>query len=215
MIYILGAGATAREILNIYKDLGLSEKVMGFIEENYGEKSQEICCKKIMDAKIIETLPKSSVFIGAIGSPLRKRWIEKIKHKEFEFDTVIHSSAVINDSISIGEGCVIYPGVIFTCDTKVGKHSIINIASTISHDCEIGNFVTICPGVNIAGNVKINDGCWIGIGTKIIHKVTIGNGSFIGAGSVVTKDIPDNVLALGVPAKPIKKIDESDWRKLI
>lgn len=215
MIYILGAGATAREILNIYKDLGQFEKVLGFIEENHTKNSQEIYCKKIMDAKVIDVLPRSSIFIGAMGSHLRKRWIEEIEHKGFKFDTVIHSSAIVNDSISIEEGCVVYPGVIFTCDTKVGKHSIINVASTISHDCEIGNFVTICPGVNIAGNVEINEGCCIGIGAKIINEVVIGNGSFIGAGSVVTKDIPDNVLAIGVPAKPIKKIDESDWRKLI
>lgn len=215
MVYILGAGATARELLNIYKDLGQLEKVMGFIEENHTGIRQEVYCKKIMNEKVIDILPHSSVFIGAIGSPLRKRWIEGIEHKGFKFDTVIHSSAVINDSISIGEGCIVYPGVIFTCDTKVGNHSIINIASTVSHDCEIGNFVTICPGVNIAGGVKIKDECWVGIGTKIINKVTIGNGSFIGAGSVVTKDIPNNVLAMGVPAKPIKKIDESYWRKLI
>lgn len=215
MIYILGAGSTAREILNIYRDLGNFEEVVGFIEENHKKKSQEIYGKKIKDAKVIDSLSQSSIFIGAIGSPLRKRWIKEIEHKGFKFDTVIHPSAVVNDSISIEEGCVVYPGVIFTCDTKIGKHSIINVASTISHDCEIGNFVTICPGVNVAGNVQIKEGCWIGIGTKIINNVVIGSGSFIGAGSVVTTDIPDNVLAMGVPAKPIKKIDESDWRKLI
>lgn len=214
MIYILGAGATAREILYIYKDLGKFEKVIGFIEENHKKKTHEIYCKKTTDAKIIDSLPQGSIFIGAMGSPLRKRWIEEIEHKGFKFDTVIHPSAIVNDSISIEEGCVVYPGVIFTCDTKIGKHSIINVASTISHDCEIGNFVTNCPGVSIAGNVKIKEGCWVGVGAKIINEVVIGNGSFIGAGSVVTKDIPDNVLAVGVPAKPVKKIDESDWRKL-
>ena len=187
MIYILGAGATAREILNIYKDLGKFEKVVGFIEESHKKKSQDIYCKKTMDAKVIDSLPLSSIFIWALGSPLRKRWLEEIEHKGFKFDTVIHPSAIVNDSISIEEGCVVYPGVIFTCDTKIGKHSIINVASTISHDCEIGNFVTICPGVNIAGNVIINRECWIGIGAKIINEVTIGNGSFIGEGIVVTK----------------------------
>lgn len=215
MVYILGAGSTAREVLNIYKNLGKFEEVLGFIEENHMKKNLKIYCKKVMDAKVVDDLPQSSVFIGAIGSPLRKRWIEEIEHKGFKFDTVIHPSSIVNDSISIEEGCVVYPSVVFTCDTKVGKHSIINVASTISHDCEIGNFVTICPGVNIAGNVKINEKCWIGIGAKIINEVTIGNGSFIGAGSIVTKDIPDNVLAIGVPAKPIKEIDESDWKKLI
>lgn len=65
------------------------------------------------------------------------------------------------------------------------------------------------------GNVRIGDRCWISIGATIIQKVSIGKGSFIGAGTVVTKDLPENTLAVGLPAKPIKKLSESDWKKLI
>ncbi len=215
MIYILGAGAMARETLNIYKDLGKFNEIGGFIEEKFQAAGSRIHGKIVMDASVIDTLPKDSLFIGAMGSPLRKRWIEKIEEKGFDFDTVIHPSVIMGEFVDIGKGSIICPGVIMTCDIKVGKHTIINISSTINHDCKIGNFVTISPGVNIAGRVTIGDQSFIGIGAKIINGVHIGKGSFIGAGAVVTKDIPDNVLAVGIPAKPIKKLTESDWRKLI
>lgn len=216
MIYILGAGSMARETLNYYKDLGKFEEVGGFIEENCKRVDFKIHGKSIMDASVIDNLSEeNSILIGAIGSPKRKRWIEEIEKKGFNFDTVIHPSAIIGNNVNIGKGCIISPGVIQTCDIEIGRHTIINIGSTINHDCIIGDFVTIGPGVNIAGNVTICDECWISIGVKIVNKVSIGEGSFIGAGAVVTKDIPENVLAVGVPAKPIRKLSESEWRKLI
>jgi len=214
-IYILGAGAMARETLSIYKDLGKFEQVSGLIEENCIRKGLRIDGKSVMDASIIDGLSKKSVFIGAMGSPRRKKWIKKIERKGFHFDTVIHPSAIIGNFTKVGEGCIICPGVIFTSNIRIGRHSIINVGSTISHDCVIGDFVTIGPGVNIAGKVTIGDECWISIGVKIINKISIGRGSYIGAGAVVIENIPENVLAVGVPAKPIRKLTGVDWKKLI
>lgn len=215
MIYILGAGAMARQTLNIYKDLGRFKEIGGFIEENCKREGLKVHDKSVLDASIIDTLSKDSIFIGAMGSPKRKRWIEKIERKGFNFDIVIHPFTAVGDFVEIGKGCIICTGVIIICDTKIGRHSIFLCGSTIGHDCKVGNFVTIGPGVNIAGNVTLNDECWIGIGVKIINRVSIGKGSLIGAGAVVTEDIPENVLAVGVPAKPIRQLSESDWKKLI
>lgn len=214
-IYILGAGNMARETLGIYKDLGKFNDVNAFVEENCKQEGRKIDTKKVMDASIISKSSKKLLFIGAMGSPHRKRWIEEVEAKGFDFDIVIHPSVIMGEGISVAKGCIICPGVILTRDIKIGRHSIININSTINHTCLIGDFVTIAPGVNIAGDVRIGDGCWIGIGTTIIQKVSIGQGSLIGAGAVVTKDIPENTLAMGVPAKPIKKLNKSDWEKLI
>lgn len=204
-----------RKTLNIYKDLGKFKDVAGFIEENCKRENSKLHGKSVMDASVIDTLSKDSTFIGAMGPPKRKRWIDEIELKGFNFDTVIHPSVIIGDIVHIDKGCIICPGVILTCDIKIGRHSIINNGAIISHDCVIGDFVTISPGANIAGNVTIGGECWIGIGAIMIEKVSIGKGSFIGAGAVVTKDIPENVLAVGIPAKPIRKLSESDWGKLI
>jgi len=75
-IYILGAGNQARETLGFYRDLGRFDEVNGLIEENCKKEGHMIDGKKVMDASIIASLGKDAVFIGAIGSPLRKRWIK-------------------------------------------------------------------------------------------------------------------------------------------
>lgn len=216
MVYILGAGGMGRETLNIYKDLGKIQEVDGFIvEKKYNIQKSTINGKKIKNSSIINELPKKTVFIGAMGSPNRKQWITEIKSLGFNFDIVVHPSTLKDNSVKIGEGCIICPGSVLTVDITIGNHSILNVNTSVNHDCKIGDFVTISPGVNIAGNTIIKDGSWIGIGTSIIPDITIGECSFIGAGSVVTKDIPDNVLAVGVPAKPIRRLNKSDLDRLI
>lgn len=111
---------------------------------------------------------------------------------------------------------------------KIGKNCTINSFCFIDADkgnVEIGNNVLIGPHVGIHGSnysyasrgelivnqgivskgIKIEDDVWIGSHSTLLDGVTIGKGAVIGAGAVVTKDIPPYSIAVGVPAKVIKK----------
>ena len=81
---------------------------------------------------------------------------------------------------------------------------MINLSCTIGHDSIIGEFVEICPNVSISGRCKIGDLVFIGTGATILPDIKIGKNSIIAAGSVVNKNVPDNVLVAGIPAT-IKK----------
>lgn len=217
-LYILGAGNMARETYYVCKDLGIEKNISGFIiefDKMQKNKGAKLYGKKIIQSKYIGCIPKDSFLIGAIGSAKRRRWIEELENKAYQFATIVHPSVSLWDSVVIGTGCIISKGVVLTCDIKIGKHTIININSNINHDCIFGDFVTIGPGSHIGGNVKIGEGSWIGIGTTVIHNITIGKGCFIAAGAVVVDNIPDYSLAMGVPAKPVKKIKDKDWERLI
>jgi len=214
-VYILGAGSMARETYLIYKDQNKDNLISGFIVNQNLQKKQKINGVPVYDIGKYNPSTKNSVLIGAIGSPFRKNWILSLEKQEFLFDTAIHPSITIPNTVKINRGCILGHGVIVTCDILIGKHTIVNIGTNINHDCIIGDFVTIGPGVNIAGKVSIGNGSWIGIGSTIIESVKIGKNTFIGAGSVVINDIPDGVLAYGVPAKPIRKIQAKDWLKFI
>lgn len=128
----------------------------------------------------------------------------------------------------VGTGCYVRPN--FRCD--YGYNIMLGDNVTINYDCvfldcgkiTIGNDTDLGPGVHVYAvthplnpddrktqleqgkGVTIGEGCWIGGGVIICPGVTIGNGSTIGAGAVVTKDIPDNVLAVGNPAKVVKSV---------
>jgi acetyltransferase-like isoleucine patch superfamily enzyme len=131
---------------------------------------------------------------------------------------------------SIGENVTIEAG--FRCDygknISIGDNVFINF-NFVALDCNkitIGNDVMIAPNVGIytathtvspdirkqllefAKPITICNGVWIGGGVSILPGVTIGENSVIGAGSVVTKDIPPNVVAYGNPCKVVKNINE-------
>ena len=216
MLYILGAGGYGRETFNLLIDLGKKDKVLGFLEDNSQRKGTLMLGKPIDDTKILETLDRKAVkLVSGIGSPLRRNPIERIKKLGYSFETLIHPSAVKSEWVELGEGVVVHAGNILTTQISIGRFSYINLASTIGHDVKIGEYTSISPGVHISGHVVIGDRCFIGTGTVIREGVTISNDVFIGAGSVVVDDIPENVLAYGVPAKPVRTLTEEDWKKLI
>lgn len=75
--------------------------------------------------------------------------------------------------------------------------------------------LNVCVNIGMGGSV-IGDNCYISPGVKIVKPVHIGNNVVIGANAVVNKDIPDNTMVAGIPAKPIKRYNEatSHWEKL-
>ena len=216
MIYIIGAGGFGREVLNIYIDLGREEEVAGFLIENCDSPGSPVNGKPVYDITLLDSIDTTGVrLICAIGTPLRKRLIENTKGKAYGYDSVVHPSVIKSKWVAFGEGTIICAGNIFTSQIDVGDYSIVNLSCTIGHDVQLGKYTTISPGVNISGRVTIGDECFVGTGVSIIEKVTIGNRSYIGAGSVVVDDIPSDILALGVPAKPVRKLDLAEWKRLV
>lgn len=213
-IFILGAGGMGREVFTYYQDLNRLKDVKGFVEQNSTRSGQTIRNIPILDEKELVNEEELRLIAG-IGNPLRKGWIEMLTEQGYRFDVLIHQHAYVGENVHIGEGAIICPGSVLTCDITLGKHVIVNINAGISHDCQIGDYVTVAPGANIGGRVEIGAGTWVGIGSTIIQDIKIGNGAFIAAGSVVVEDVPDNTLVMGVPARVSRLLEPSDWKELI
>ena len=119
--------------------------------------------------------------------------------------TIIHPSAVISTSASMGEGTVVFANVVVNVTVVIGKGCILNTASSVDHDCVLGDGVHISPGAHLGGEVVVGDCSWVGIGASVKHGVTIGKNVIVGAGAAVVSDIPDGVTFVGVPAKELKQ----------
>jgi len=137
----------------------------------------------------------------------RLRLAEMVQAKGFELATAIHPTASVSASARIGVGTVIRAQSAIGPETEIGENCIIGYGATISHNCTIGDGAHLSSGVNVAGLVKIGRATWVGIGATIIDPKSVGCDSVIGAGSVVVTDIPDGVIAYGVPAKVVRKND--------
>jgi sugar O-acyltransferase (sialic acid O-acetyltransferase NeuD family) len=146
-------------------------------------------------------------FTIGIGNPkLRILIYEKFIKLGGLFKSTISSTAIIGSFNSvIHEGCNIMQNVVITNDVEVRKGTIINQLTSIGHDVIIGEFCEICPNVSISGNCIIGENTFIGTGAIILPKVKVGKNVIIGAGAVVSKDLPDNCVAVGIPAKIIRQ----------
>lgn len=138
--------------------------------------------------------------VCAIGTnEARKAIVERLR---CAWGTIIHPSAIVHDSATIGHGTVVYAGAIIQPDVVIGAHSIVNTAATIDHDCRIGDYGQIGPGANLSGGVELGEGVFLGTGSATRQYVRVGAWTTVGVGGVVVTDLPAGVVAVGVPARP-------------
>jgi sugar O-acyltransferase (sialic acid O-acetyltransferase NeuD family) len=144
--------------------------------------------------------------VVTIGDPsVRRRIADRLAAKGVRFATLIHPSTVLSPWVEIGEGSVVLARCTFTADIRIGRHVVFNPGCTVAHDVVVEDYVYVSPGVDLAGKVTLEDSCYMGTGATVIPGRRVGARSVVGAGAVVTQDIPPDVTAVGVPARVTSK----------
>jgi len=196
-VIIVGAGGLGNHLKNNLDSFTKKNYIFdGFfdknkkLETNYNEQN------------INKISKKNYFFVNGIGN-FAFNWYPKVflnyKKKGFKFLRLFHESAIISKKTSIGEGVLVMENALIKSNSKIGKFSLINSSAIISHDVSVGNFCNISLGAKVGGNVKIGNNTFLGMNSTVIQGIKIGSNSIIGAGAVVTKNIGDNVVAIGNP----------------
>lgn len=205
---IIGALGLATDILQILtdrrenKDLYFFDDILGNREDKFFEKHPVIRTKD----ELQEIFRRDDRFIVGVGEPqLRKELFHKIKSWGGRPVKCISPFSKISGlNAEIGNGACITGEVVVAGNVKIGVCCLIYHFTFIAHDTVIGDFVQIAAGTKIMGRCKIDDLVMIGPNTTIVPGVKIGKNAQIGAGSVVTRDLPENCIAYGSPARVIR-----------
>lgn len=120
--------------------------------------------------------------------------------------SAVHPTAWIAKSATIGPGAQIHAGAIIEVHSVLGNQCIVNTNASVDHECVLADAVEIGPGATLAGLVTVETAAWIATGASVLPRMRIGADAIVGAGAVVTRDVPPRTIVAGVPARKIKSI---------
>lgn len=208
-LIIYGAGDFGEELLWYIEEINKKEpkwKVLGFLDDGLekGTKVDGFCV--LGGAEFLDTYEKPIDVVCSINLPdVKKKIIEKLKkNKNISFPSIIYPTAQIAPSAKIGEGALIGPSAVVSIKCKVGDFVTIKQLASVGHHSNVGDYTLVAPCCALGGHVKIGNMVDMGIGASFRLLSKVGDEVILGAGAVVTKDIPPRCTAVGVPAKPIK-----------
>jgi len=189
-IVIVGGGGFARMCIEAIWSQGGYE-IAGIVDPALSTEDTVLGVPVIGKDEDLPALGQSGVSyacnaIGAIADPTaRAKIFRMLKQEGFTLPNLIHGSAVVSDSVVLGEGNLVMAGAIVGPSAVLGDGCVVNTGAVVSHDCRLGNHVHIAPGALLAGGVSVGDlsligmGCTIYLGLHIGRGVTIYNGQHI------------------------------------
>lgn len=206
-VIIIGAGAHARVIIDILRQ-DASKEVVGLLDKDAASIGKNISGVPVLGGdSYLEDMKKRNTFdsvlvgIGAVAQEARLAIMKKIQSLGIKMAKAVHPGAIISSSSIVGAGSVVMAGAILNPGVQVKENCVVNTGAIIDHDCVIENGVFIQPGAVLAGNVHVHQNSIVGMGASILEKRLIGKNSIVGAGSVVTRDVPPSTVVIGVPAR--------------
>jgi sugar O-acyltransferase (sialic acid O-acetyltransferase NeuD family) len=206
-LIIIGGAGHAKVLVSTL--LLLQRSVLGFVDVNSALPSLLGIPHIGNDEAVFLYLPEKVRLVNGVGSTgstaLRRAIYERFREKQYNFETVIHPSAIIAPEVHIEDGVQVMAGAVVQPGSRLGTNVIINTGARVDHDCWIDAHAHVAPGASLSGHVRIGSGAHIGAGATIIQGIKVGSAAIVGAGAVVVRDVPAGVTVVGLPAVPLTK----------
>jgi len=207
---IFGAGGLGREVLELATQINQWEEII-FVDDAKEVNTKRENIKLLTFDKMKSSYSTENIeLIIAVGEPTTRELVcNKVLQAGYRLATLVHPSIHIPKTTVLEAGVIIAANTIVSCDIHIGLNTFIQNSVSIGHDTIIGKHSVVSAFDAVAGACVIGDRTYIGMSVPIKELISIGSDTVVGMGSVVVRDIPDNVIAMGNPARPMKHKDDS------
>ena len=207
MIVIIGAGGHGQVVADIFRarrQQGLASDITVFVDDQPFRQGQLLAGSRVVGTvDELAALAHDAIVVAIGDNRARARMFARFAAGGAAFAVAAHPRSVLAEDVAIGRGSMLSAATVVNTGSVIGQNTIINTGATVDHHNVIGDHVHIAPGVHLGGEVNVQDGAFVGIGAIVLPRVTIGAWSTVGAGAVVTRDVPPGVTVLGAPAKAV------------
>jgi sugar O-acyltransferase (sialic acid O-acetyltransferase NeuD family) len=214
-ILIFGASEHARVVIDIVEREG-RYRIRGLLD-SYKPVGYTVAGHQVMGTekdlpRLVDELGVRKGIVG-IGDNWTRRKITGLLRAAvpgFEFVTAVHPSAYITPGVALGAGTIVMGQAWIGIDLAIGEGCVVSSKASFEHDSCMAPFSSLGAGVTCGGNVYLGECSALCIGVTVIHGVRIGKFTVIGAGSTVLSDVPDGVVAYGLPARVMRERQPCD-----
>lgn len=203
-LLVLGTTEFAVEIAEIAEETGFD--VTGFVENLSRAKCEaELEGRPVYWIDDVVKLSETHVAVCGLGTTHRRAFVEQASANGLRFATLVHPTARVPGSATLGEGTIVSAGVVIGAKAGLGRHVLLNRGVLVGHHTKVDDYVSIMPGATVAGSCVLEEAAFVATGAVVVDHVRVGTGSILGAGAVVIDDVPAHVQVVGVPAKVVKE----------
>ncbi len=212
-LVIVGAGAFARETAELVHGINTITpgwNLLGFLDDDQRLHGHVIDGRRVIGALSWLDHHRGVSAVVCVGAPSRnghrRPTIETLSVDDDWFATLVHPTAVVAHSSSIGVGSVIGAGAVLTADVELGRHVVVMPGAVLSAGTRVGDRSVIGVGARVSSGVEVGDDVYLGAGCTVRQQMSVGDSSVVTLGSVVTTSVPPGQLWSGHPAGFIRQI---------
>ena len=202
-VLVIGAGGHASVCIDVLQSGG--ERVLGCLSDDGVARRPLPVAVLGLDSEVDRFIADGldRLFVAVGDNRARLLLIERCLASGAQVINAVSPHAVVSPSVTFGVGVVLMAGAVVNAGASLGDGLIVNTNASVDHDADLGRGVHVCPGCAVAGDVAVGEGALLGVGSSVAPGRKVGAWATIGAGAAVVHDIPDGVVAVGVPARSV------------
>ncbi|HEY9445351.1 MAG TPA: acetyltransferase [Gemmatimonadales bacterium] len=204
-VIVIGGGEHARVLIEAIRASAPGHELLGFVDpRNCEETTRHLATPRLGDEEALARYAGALGILGFGALDARNRRVEAVERLTpllGGWATVIHSSAWVSPSATVGAGTVIMAGAVVQTGARIGAHCVVNTGAVVEHDVVLDDHAQLAPGVTLGGGARIGRLAYIGLGAVVRDHTAVGAGATVGMGAVVVRDVADGLQVIGVPAR--------------